>query len=320
MTADKIAFISGGDANYYAILCEWVHSVRRFKQSEGIDICIMDVGLEPAQVQKLEQAGCHVVKPDWPFRVPESKIRGREYLKACICRPSIPKIFPGYDLYVWMDGDTWIQDWRGVELYIKGAQRGKLTITGQVDRGYFKQVRVKWLGSLPLKIRGFYMSNALKAFGFKTAQKLMPYHVLNAGAFSMAGDAPHWARWQELVEQACKKGKIFTAEQLTLGMMVYLEDYPAEILPAWTQWLCENKPLWDEDKQSFVENFLPHEEISIVHISGYDEMRKNRTVSIDAKTIDGKDKRLSFRYPYYDGEAECELDPPVFSPVSDKAA
>ena len=73
----------------------------------------------------------------------------------------------------------------------------------------------------------------------------------------MPGDAPHWKRWQELAVKAAKKGKIFTAEQLSLGVITYLEEYPVEILPAWTQWLCEFEPLWDDTRKLFVEKSSP---------------------------------------------------------------
>ena len=125
----------------------------------------------------------------------------------------------------------------------------------------------------------------------------------------MRSDAPHWKRWQELLLQALKKGKIFTAEQLTLGMLTYLEDYPVEILPAWTQWLCENKPLWDEEKGIFVETFLPNEPIGIIHVSGYDEMRVDRRVTTPIKTVDGKVIDKTFRYMGYDGENQTPLSP-----------
>ncbi|HRQ61143.1 MAG TPA: hypothetical protein PLO23_06490 [Alphaproteobacteria bacterium] len=293
---EKIAFISGCDSNYYAMLCEWIASVRQFKQAENIDICIINGGLDVQHVQALESLGCKVVSPDWPAKLPVWKVRGREFLKCCVCRPFIPKLFPGYDLYMWMDADTWIQDWRAIEIYLEGARRGKLAITSQGDRGYLRQIRVKWLGPFPWKVRTFYYTNALAAFGGKLARKILPFHVLNAGSFALAGNAPHWNRWQELLLQALQKGKVFTAEQLTLGVLTYLENYPAEILPAWTQWLCENKPHWDKKRKLFVEPFLPNEVIGIVHVSGFDEMRRDRSVLTEIPCTDGTSFQGTLRF------------------------
>lgn len=299
----KIALISGCDSNYYPLLREWIHSVRAHPESEGMDICILDSGLSEEQKQQLEPLVARIVEPDWPEGTPDSKTKGKRHLKACVCRPFLPQIFPGYDVYFWMDADTWVQNWAGPAMFLQGAERRKVTLTAQVDRGYPRGgARVKWLGRMPIKIRGFYFSNALSAFGFKTAKDLLPYHVLLAGAFALHKDAPHWTRWQELVVKTMQKGKLFTAEQLSLGVLCYQEGYEFEILPAWTHWLCEFKPLYDEPGQKFVEPFLPHNEIGILHLSGVDEMRLDRKVTDSFKTLDGKTTDLSYRYPALDGE------------------
>ena len=303
MIDKKTAFVSGCNAKYFPILAEWLHSLRSFEQGQNASVCIMDVGLTDAQVKYLKPLVDQIVKPDWPMKIPESRIRGREYLKACVCRPFIPELFKGYETFIWMDADTWIQDPRALDIYYEGARRSKLAIACQADRSYLRQIRIKWLGAMPIKMRGFYYTNALKAFGFKTAKKLLPFQVLNAGVFAMRADAPHWKRWQELVKKALIKGKVFTAEQLTLGMLTYLENYPVEILPAYCNWLCETKPLWDETTNQFIEPNLPNEIISIMHISGWDDMRLDRSLTTSFKTLQGKDVQLSYRYSGFDGEA-----------------
>lgn len=307
--SEKITFVCGADHNYFPMMLEWIHSVRRFPESEGIDICILDAGLKPEQIEILKPLVQAIHNPDWPADIPAHKIRGREYLKSCICRPFINQYFPGYDIYFWMDADVWVQNWTGPALFLEGARRKKIALTGQVDRAYPRQIRVKWLGRWPWKVRGFYFSNALRAFGFDTAKKLLPYHVLLAGAFALHKDAPHWDRWQELVRIAVKKGKVFTAEQTSLGVMSYLEGYEFEILPGWTHWLCEFKPFWDKQKKQFVEPYLPHIPLGILHMSGFDEMRLDRSLTTDFKTTDGDTVEMSYRYSDYDGETAASEAP-----------
>lgn len=303
---EKITFVSGADSRYFPMLLEWVHSLRRFEQSRKMDICILDVGLKPEELEILTPLVTIIRQAAWPAKIPRHKIRGRDYFKACVNRPFLPDYFPGYDLYFWMDADTWVQDWKAVELFLEGGRRKKLTVTGQSDRAYPKGMRVKWLHAWPWKVRGFYFTNARKAFGIKTAQKIFPYHVILAGAFCLHKDAPHWKKWQELLIKALDKGKVFTAEQLTLGIMTHLENYPVEILPAYLHWLCEFKPLWDEKRQIFVEPHLPHEKIGILHLSGYDKMRVDRSETTDFETLSGETMALSYRYPYFDGEKNEE--------------
>ncbi|MCB1651610.1 MAG: hypothetical protein KDI46_06110 [Alphaproteobacteria bacterium] len=285
------------------MLREWIHSVRRFEQARDMDICILDAGLTPEQIEALRPLVSKIVNPEWPCPLPDHKIRGKDFLKGCVCRPFLPQIFPGYGTYFWMDADTWVQDWRGPELFLQGAAKGKIALTGQVDRAYPRAVRVKWMGRWPWKVRSFYFSNALSAFDFETARTLLPRHVLLAGAFALRADAPHWARWQELVVQAMTKGKVFTAEQLCLGKMCYMEGFEYELLPAYAHWLCEHKPAWDAEHSVFVEPSLPHETIGILHISGWDEMRLDRSVMTDFETLQGGVIRRSYRYADFDGES-----------------
>jgi len=302
----KTVFVSGCDSNYFPLLLEWLHSFRRFEQSKSYDICILDAGLTDEQRKRLKPHVKSITNPEWPVDLPKHKIKG-EYLKACVCRPFLPEIFPGYETYIWMDADTWIQSWNAVEMFLKGAEKGKITVTAQVDRSYPKGgARIKWLGNWPWKVRGFYFSNALRAFDFKTAKDLLSYHVLLAGMFALRADAPHWKRWQELVKTAMTKGKVFTAEQLCLGKICYQEGFEYEILPGYTHWLCEFKPLWDAEKKLFVEPFLPHEEIGVLHISGFDEMRLNRKETTEFKTLQGGTIDYSYRYPLFDGEKDRE--------------
>ena len=308
----RVIFVSSSDHNYFPMLLEWVHCLRSFDEFKDMDIGIMNAGMTPEQLDILRPLVTTLIEAEWPCKIPAYKIRGREYLKACVSRPWIPKYFPGYDYYFWMDCDTWLQNTEGVKLFLEGASRNKIALTGQVDRAYPRQIRVKWLGRWPWKVRGFYFSNALRAFGFKTAKELLPYHVLLAGAFCLKADAPHWKHWQNLVKKAVVKGKLFTAEQTSLGIMCYLDGYDFEILPGWTHWLCEFKPIWNKQKGKFVEPYLPHNEISILHLSGFDEMRLDRSITTDFKTMDGDTIQLSYRYPDFDGESS--------EGVSDKAA
>lgn len=307
----KIALVSGGDHKYYPMLVEWVHSIRRIMPPDiKADLCILDAGLRPEQKERLSLLAKHVKSPEWPASIESSRIRGREFLKACCARPFIRELFPGYDIYVWLDGDTWAQDWNAVDLLIRGAQKSGLAICPQTDRAYGKAMRLQWLGAFPFKARSFYYSNARKAFSGKIARQLFPYPTLNAGVFALSTNAPHWDRWQKLIVQALRKGKVFTAEQLTLGMIVYLEKYPAEFLPAWCNWLLTTPPAWDEERNLFVEPYLPHTPIGIMHLSGCDAMRTNRNIQEKIATVKGSIVSKSYRYPHYSDQEENQ--PPAF--------
>tara|TARA_A100001391_G_scaffold158796_1_gene117292 strand:+ start:2484 stop:3473 length:990 start_codon:yes stop_codon:yes gene_type:complete len=298
----KVAIISGSDKNYFPLLIEMVQSVRSFPESRKVDICIMDVGLTPDQKEKLGPDVTQIVSPDWPAGIPEAKTKGKDYLKACVCRPFIPQMFPGYDVYLWMDCDTWVQDWFAVEMFVRSASKGdRLAITNGADRSYPKSLRISWIWRWPIKIRSFYNSNGKKAFGWATAKKLIPHYVLSAACFAMSANAPHWKRWQEIIVGAAGRGKIFPAEQLSLGKLVHLEGYKAEYLSASAMWQCQHKPFWNKEYEAFVEPNEPYAKLGILHLSGVDEIRADRSVTIDLECTDGSYVSSNYRYPRFDG-------------------
>lgn len=296
MSKNRIALITGGDHKYYPLITELIASIKRFPQSAGVDLHVLDAGLTDTQRADLRAQNIGVFTPDWPNDHIAKRGQGIEYVKACILRPFLRDLVPGYDIYIWLDGDTWVQDWAAIDLYIRGAETRAMTCTMQVHHAYPKSMRLSWLGPLPFRPRSFYYSNARKAFGGRMARKLFAHNVFLAGAFALHRDAPHWDRWQELILQALKRGKMFTAEQLTLGIMLHLDKYKVEILPLWTNWLCGFGLKYDPVAQRFTEPYLPHQPLGVLHLCGFDEMRIDDSVTIDVPWLDGSVHKMSLRF------------------------
>ena len=102
---------------YYEILDDLVDSIKRFKESENNAICILDAGLSDEQKKKLSQKVDEIKSADWDIEVPEFKIKGKEWLKSQVSRAFLPKYFPGYKKYLWIDADAWVNSWSAIELY-----------------------------------------------------------------------------------------------------------------------------------------------------------------------------------------------------------
>lgn len=299
MSDQKITIISAADYKYFPLLKELIASVRAQKICETMDINILDAGLTPENRDELQSMNVGVAQADWPAPLTVSKMQGRDYIKACVLRPFINQIFPGYDIYIWLDSDTWIQTPECIDLFVKGANKDRMACTILIDRAFPKAARMKWLGNLPFKPKSFYYSNAKKAFGGKTARTLFGYNVVSAGAFGLKAAAPHWQAWQNLITKALESGNPFTAEQLSLGVMAHIENLPMEYLPSTCNWPLEFPVLWDENSKQFVEPYLPHKPISLMHLSGYDEMRLDPSVKTTIKTTDNGNKEMSLRYGHF---------------------
>ena len=139
----KNVIVSLADANYFPLLKELVHSIKRFEQSKNLAICILDAGLTKEQKEDLLNEVDEIKSAEWDIKVPDYKIKDKEWLKSQVSRAFLPKYFPNYKKYLWIDCDAWVNDWSSVELYLKACDNGKLGITQTIGPGYKITSKVK---------------------------------------------------------------------------------------------------------------------------------------------------------------------------------
>ena len=169
----KNAIISLADSNYFELLVELIDSIKRFKESQNIAICIMDAGLTENQRSILSLKVDKIKSADWDIEVPDFKIKGKEWLKSQVSRAFLPKYFPNYEKYLWIDCDAWVNDWSSVELYFKACTDGKLGITQTLGPGYKIMSKVNWLFGKVAIIKSQNFKHAIKSkIGLVKARKL----------------------------------------------------------------------------------------------------------------------------------------------------
>ena len=291
--------ISLADSNYFELVNELVNSIKRFRESESIAICIMDAGLNSKQIQILEKKVDIIKKAEWDIQVPDYKIKGREWLKSQVSRAFIPNYFPGYKKYLWIDADAWVNSWYAIDLYLKGCDNKKLAIATSADRAYGRVLRADWVFGSFAKIKSQNYKHA-KSSGFSEsiARKVALKPHLNIGLFSLEEDAPHWEVWQTNLKKALSSGKIWGSEQIAMNISIYNDGLDVEILPAYCNWTLIEALRFDKSQNTFVEPYLPNHEIGVIHLAGKnnDDIRKNKNHISKVKTLDGDIIEKSLRF------------------------
>ena len=295
--------ISLADYNYYELLDELVDSIKRFKESKDIAICILDAGLSVEQKKKLSQKVDEIKPADWDIEVPKFKVRGKEWLKSQVSRAFLPSYFPNYEKYLWIDCDAWVNDWSCVDLYFKACENGKLGITQTIGPGYKITSKVNWVFGKLAIIKSQNFKHAVKSkIGYDKARKLAFAPHINIGVFSLEKNSKGWTSWQKNLEKTLKSGNIFGSEGLAINMSVYIDDLDTEFLPLNCNWITSNLlPKFDEEKQTFVEPFLPNKKIGIMHLAAGIwkddiDMRVDKSIKIDIETLNNKKISKSLRY------------------------
>jgi hypothetical protein len=300
----KNVIVSLADDNYFPLLEELIDSIKKFKKSENVAICILDAGLTESQKKKLLNKVDEVKSAEWDISVPGYKVKNKEWLKSQVSRAFLPKYFPNYEKYLWIDCDAWVNDWDSVELYFKACNDGKLGITQSIGPGYKITSKVNWLFGKLAIIKSQNFKHAVKSnIGYDKARKLAFAPHINIGVFSLEKNSKGWDVWQNNLSKTLKAGNIFGSEGLAINMSVYIDNLETEFLPLNCNWITSNlMPKYDEQQKTFVEPYLPNYKIGIMHLAAGiwkdgKDMRVDKSIEVEIETLNKKKivKSLRFR-------------------------
>ena len=131
------------------------------------------------------------------------KLRKRLAKKSGFC-VFLPKYFPNYEKYLWIDCDAWVNDWQCVELYFRACNDGKLGITQTMGPGYKITSKVNWLfGKLAL-IKSQNLKHAVKSkIGYEKARKLAFAPHINIGVFSLEKNSEDGLLAEQFEKNSC---------------------------------------------------------------------------------------------------------------------
>lgn len=296
MADGRLLIVSAADRAYFPLLRDTVCSIRALRDDAAIGV--LDVGLDPEQCDWLAARVDHLVHPGWDIDFPQ-RDRTPEMRKAQFARPFLPRHFPGYDTYLWIDADAWLQDWRAVELYRAAAGRELLAITPEIDRAYKRHYkRPKLFG------RTLAWKNYREAFGWRAADRLGRNPIVNCGVFALHRDAPHWEAWARTIREVAQRTRFFFVEQTALNHVIFAQHLPANFLPAYCNWMPgDAAPAFDALRGRFVEPYAPHEVIGVMHLAG----AKQKTHIFRLKRLGGGEVETSLRYS--ETRALCHAEP-----------
>ena len=295
--------VSLADEKYFDLLVELIDSIKSFPESKKIGICILDAGLNKTQIDKIKNKVDEIKKAEWDIEVSAIKVRGKEWLKSQVSRAFLPKYFPNYKKYLWIDCDAWVNDWSSVELYFKACNKGKLGITQSLGPGYKILSKVKWLFGRLAIIKSQNFKHAISSkISMDKARKLAFAPHINIGIFSLEKNSPCWKIWQNNLRETIKHGRIFGSEGLAINLSVYIDNVDTEFLPLGCNWITSHLlPKYDESRKEFVEPYLPNNKIGIMHLAAGiwkdgKDMRLDKSIKIEIKSLENNIIIKSLRF------------------------
>jgi hypothetical protein len=291
----RTILVTAANSPFFPLLQDWVLSIRDHEESRNVDLGVLDVGLTDEEREWVKGRVSHLVKPGWDLDLGKQE-GASEHVKALTVRPFLPEHFPGYDIYIWLDGDTWVQSWFAVDLLIRAAERGSLGVVPEIDRAYLARdtdLKVERVLGIPYRISSYNFRRYRAAFGIEAARAMVDRPVINAGVFSLSVDAPHWGAWRTHYQSALHRTSRSGMDQVALTYIVYHLGHPVELLPSLCNWMAHLAvPWYDRERRRFVEPHLPHNELGILHLAVH-----TKSEPADLQTTDGERTRMWLRYP-----------------------
>jgi len=267
----RILFVTAANESFAPLLRGLVHSLQQWQPLPYTALACFDLGLSLTTRQWIAQYAAHIIEPGWDLPVSDTLRVQQPHARALTVRPFLPKHFPGYDIYMWIDADCWVQERYALDGYLNAAANGQLGIAAEVHHAYRHS-------------RSLFIWRAKRLhryFGMESAQRLSWATYFNAGVFALHADAPHWARWQHAFETGLEAAEgTLCCDQTALNYMLWTENLPRSHMPATCNWLCHlAPPVYDASRQRFCEPAMPNHPLGILHLAA-----------------DSKDIRISVRH------------------------
>jgi hypothetical protein len=259
--AVRVLIVSASDSRFSVFLKALIESLNPLLGRSNVDFACFDIGLDSADRTWLAQYTDRIVTPMTHFGVDTDTCSLA--LRSFLARPFLRDYFPGYDVYVWIDSDIWLQDVECVMTYVDGALRRGMAVTHEEERAYRFQPR----------LFGWTVKHFLLGYGpLITAYLLTKPHV-NAGFFALAADAPQWDGWVRRYEKAIQRsGALVPHDQFALNHSLHAREgrrSPAELLDPTCNWICERGvPMWDDKKKIYCKPYAPYDSIAALHLAG----------------------------------------------------
>ena len=262
------AIVFSCDENFSPLAKGLVLSLEKhgFPNSE-IDVVFLDFGCRDGTLTWLNQ---HKIKihPLHDDQLPSGLLaRIQPHQRAQVCRPNLHAILPSYDMYLWLDSDTWVQGSGAVYDLIMAAEGAEslMVIAPEFHPSYPYQYKSTMARLAEKRAKWFdQFSDAA------TARDYGARAVLNSGVFCMARLSIVWDLWKDKLESA--RGDIHhISEQVALNAVLYESQHFVALDPLYN-YNCLYAGTMKRHKDSRVwmcAGSVPERPIEIMHLVSF---------------------------------------------------
>lgn len=228
----RICAVLASDAKFFHQTRAAIDSIRRADQGD-LDIRLIAIGpFDAADLAWLAERNVTVF--DRLDDIPRFN-DGPAYAVALSCRPYLPRLFPEYDGYIWIDSDIRMIDRRGLLPWIMHARNPQVTIAiAQESEATYT------INAEPERARNYHRFAKVRMrglYGRDVARHFQYFKFYNAGLFAMPAESPVWDRYRANLELVLNLPFHHLREQDALNVAIAQSDTVWTMASTWN-WLC----------------------------------------------------------------------------------
>ena len=254
----RVLVVSACDHRFMPLLRDMIASIMPALRRDHYEMACFDIGLTYDDLNWLTRQNINIATPTAQFGIDVAD--HSLALLSFLSRPFLRDHFPGFDVYLWIDSDVWLQDVAVLDHYIDGALESGFAITHETERAYRLQL---WLLAWTTK-------HFLLGYGAVATAGLLSRRHLNAGMFAATADAPQWDEWAACYAAAIRRsGKLVPHDQFALNQALYRASPQAALLDPSNNWICDRGvPMWNDEAAAFCKPYAPFDTIGALHLAG----------------------------------------------------
>jgi lipopolysaccharide biosynthesis glycosyltransferase len=261
----KTIIISAADEKFSGLLIDLLNSLFQWGEPLSDAIGILDLGLSNSTKNSIKEKVTYFTVPDWDLPLDNYVKSERTFERAKLSRPFLPKYFPGYDLYLWLDADTWVQERFVIDYFFQAAKNGELAICISADRCYnLSKETLMWRQSYLHKYFGVEGLKLYRSAMLNTSR----YSYYNDGAFCLEKNAPHWNSWAKYFKQGLERYPLGVSDQAALNFAIWKDSLAVYPLSSLCNWACHLAlPLLNPKTGKLCEPLIPFRPIGLIHMT-----------------------------------------------------
>ena len=264
------------DAKFFYQAKACIQTIKAYCKQES-DICVLGIHLEEHQRTWLLEQQVVLVQ-DYTL-LPRYQGDFPAHAYSQICRPFLGDLFPGYEVYLWVDADIRFVQSDAFDFYLDNAREKteSITICQEVDPAY-------GIVNDPRLALGYHkmINERIKSiFGSEVLQTIQYYYNLNTGIWAMHRASRVWDWFRQALAFSFSHGYNHMREQDALNIAILKSGIKPVLLSPTMNWLCAMAlPKRDAANGLFLRPDHPHVPLSVLHLIASESLLK-----IGAETI-----------------------------------